>query len=78
MNRVEYLPKFYNKAEVKAKQVELNEAINELLASGKLTEKEAVEVSDVDITLCADTYSRNYQIKYVNELIKFVEIRREG
>lgn len=76
MKAIELLPKFYDRKDIKAKNVEMQSAITELLKSGLLSEKEAEELQIFDITICADSYSRNYEIRRVNELIEFVECRR--
>ena len=76
MKTIELLPKFYERKDIKAKNIEMQSAITELLKSGLLSEKETKELQIFDITICADSYSRNYEIRRVNELIEFVECRR--
>lgn len=76
MKAIELLPKFYDRKDIKAKNAEMQSAITELLKSGLLSKKETEEVQIFDITICADSYSRNYEIRRVNELIEFVECRR--
>lgn len=75
MKTITYLPKFYDKADVKAKQVEIEEVKKELLATGCLNKAEIEFLKDANITLYGDAYSRNYIIQKVNELIKFVNYR---
>lgn len=77
MKAIELLPKYYDRKDVKTKNVEMQSAITELLKSGLLSEKETKELQIFDITICADSYSRNYEIRRVNELIKFVECRKD-
>ena len=76
MKTIELLPKFYERKDIKAKNVEMQSAITELLKSGLLSESEAEEIKEFNLTNCADAYSRNYEIRRVNELIDFVECRR--
>ena len=75
MNKIEYLPKFYNSSETKEKQKELDELRKELISTGKLTQKEIEMIQDFDITLCADTYSRNYELHKINDLVDFIKLR---
>ena len=49
MKEIEYLPKFYDRKDIIAKQREVEACIKELLASQKLTRKEIEEISDFDI-----------------------------
>ena len=75
MNKITYLPKFYDRAEVKEKQKQLVELRKELIATGKLTQKEIDKVNDLNITLCGDTFSRNYEIHIINDLVDFIKCR---
>lgn len=75
MTKIEYLPKFYDRAEVKERQKKLVALRKELIATGKLTRNEVETLNDLDITLCADTYSRNYELHKVNDLVDFVKCR---
>lgn len=76
MKAIELLPKFYDRKDIKAKNVEMQSAITELLKSGLLSESEVEEIKEFNLTICADAYSRNYEISRVNEFTKFVECRR--
>lgn len=76
MKRIEYLPKWYDKSDLTVKQQEVEVAIKELLDSGKLTVSEREFLSDVNFKSVKGTYSRNYIITQVNELIKFVSYRK--
>ncbi len=73
--KIEYLPKFYSRADVKEKNKTLKICIKELKATGVLKEKEIDEINDFDLTLCADAYSRNYEIRRVKELQEFANCR---
>lgn len=75
MEKIEYLPKFYNRLEIKEKQKKLVALREELIATGKLTEKELETIKGFDVTMCADTYSRNYELNKINELVDFVKCR---
>lgn len=75
MNKIEYLPKFYDRSEVKSRQKQLVELRKELIATGKLTQNEIEMLQDLNITLCADTYSRNYELHKINDLVDFVKCR---
>lgn len=75
MKKIELLPKFYNKNEIKNRQKELELLRSELVATGKLTNKEIEELNDMNLVLCGDAYSRNYEIKRINELAVFVNCR---
>lgn len=75
MKKIEYLPKWYEKSLLNVKQKEIEIARDELLKTGKLNDKEIEFIKDANIRLCGDTYSRNYIIRQINELIKFVNYR---
>lgn len=75
MKKIDYLPKFYEKEDIKARQKALVELRKELIATGKLNASEIEEINDFDITLCADAFSRNYVINRTNELADFVKYR---
>ena len=75
MKKIDYLPKFYSRSETRAKQKELVELRKELIATGKLTSKEIEMIQDFDITICADTYSRNYELHKINDLVDYVKCR---
>lgn len=76
MKGIEYLPKFYERKDIKAKQTEIEPVIAELLGSGLLKKSEIEELQEFNIMDCADAYSRNYIIRRVNEIAEFVECRR--
>ena len=75
MNKIDYLPKFYDKSEVKSRQKQLVALRKELIATNKLTQKEVEMLNDLNIELCADTFSRNYELHKINDLIGFVQCR---
>lgn len=75
MKKIDYLPKFYNSADVKARQKELVQLRKELIATGKLTQREIEDLNDLNIALCADTYSRNYELHKINDLVDFIRCR---
>jgi cytidylate kinase len=75
MKKIDYLPKFQEREDIKARQKELVELRKELIATGKLNASEIEEINDFDIMLCADGYSRNYIIRRINELVDFVRCR---
>lgn len=75
MKKIEYLPRWYEKSLLSVKHEEIELIKSELLSTGKLTDKEVKFINDVNIKLCGDTYSRNYVIRQINELIKFVNYR---
>ena len=75
MKKIEYLPKWYEKSLLNVKQKEIEIVGDELLKTGKLNNKEIEFIKDANIRLCGDTYSRNYIIRQINELIKFVNYR---
>lgn len=75
LKKIEYLPKWYDKADVKARQKELVQLRKELIATGKLVQKEIDMLNDFDITLCADTYSRNYELHKINDLVDYIKWR---
>lgn len=78
MTNIEYFPKFYSKEEIKEKDKIRKMCINELKASGKLTDTEIEELNDmcnVNFRCCADTYTRNYIIRTIKEMQKIVQYR---
>lgn len=75
MNKIEYLPKLHNRADIKEKQKELVELRKELIATGKLSKREKETIDEFDIVMCADAYSRNYELRILNQLVDFVKCR---
>ena len=75
MNQIGYLPRWYEKSLLNAKQKEIDLARDELIKTGKLNDKEIEFINDADIKMRGDTYSRNYLIRQINEMIKFVDYR---
>jgi len=77
MKQISYLPRWYDKRDIMAKQKELDEAIDELMESGLLNEAIKSELSDLyhQFYLWGDTYSRNQQIRKVNNLILMVNMK---
>ena len=75
LKAIEYLPKWCEKADLKAKQKELDECRKRLLNTSKLTTKEREELAGMEFALCGDRYSRNYLIRRLNEIIRFVNYR---
>lgn len=75
LKMIGYLPKWCEKADLKAKQKELDECRKRLLNTSKLTAKEREEIEGMEFALCGDKYSRNYLIRRLNEIIRFVNYR---
>lgn len=78
MDKIAFLPKFYDRSAIKEKYKELKEAKAFLLQSGKLTSKERDDiVDDIDeFMLIKGTYSRNYVIRKTNTLLEYITYRK--
>lgn len=79
MTNIDYLPKFYNREDIKTKAKEYHKCVEELLSTNKLTINEIEELKQHDFELShmllGDAYSRNYVIRRLKELQKFVSCR---
>lgn len=73
MKKIELLPKFYSNAERNERTAEMKKAIDELLTSDLLSDRVKEKVKEViyNMAIIADTYSRNYEIKKLNNLIDY-------
>jgi len=76
MKRIEYLPRWYEKSDLETKRIEVENTIEELLNSGKLTIGEQAFLKDINFKLIKDRYSKNYTIKRINELVDFMSHRK--
>lgn len=75
LKKINYLPKWYEKKDLNAKQREIETAKTTLINTNKLTKNELSDLEDINILLYKDRYSKNNQIKRINELITFVNCR---
>ena len=77
MTKVELLPKWYGKEERVARSKALKAVATELIATGKMTakEEEFLKEEAMNFMIIGDTFSRNYVIKQVNQLIDFSKCR---
>lgn len=75
MTKIDYLPRFYDRKDVVLRQKKLVELRKELINTGKLNTKEIETINEFNITKCADAYSKNYEIRIINELVDFVKCR---
>lgn len=73
MKKIELLPKFYSNAERNERAAEMKKAIDELLSSDLLSDRVKEKVKEViyNMAIIAGTYSRNYEIKKLNNLIDY-------
>lgn len=77
MEHISYLPKFFDRADLKNKSVELNAARKWLKDQGKLSKKELELLDDVvgGWRLYKGAYSKNNCIREVNMMITFTKSR---
>lgn len=77
IKQLEYLPKFYSREEIKQKHKEIKNKIEELVASGKLfqREEEKLKTYEEEFPLSGDAYTRNYIIREINKIISYVNSR---
>lgn len=77
IKQLEYLPKFYSREETRQKHKEIKNKIDELVASGKLfqREEEKLKTYDEEFPLSGDAYTRNYIIREINKIISYVNSR---
>ena len=77
IKQLEYLPKFYSIADRKQKHEEIKNKIEELVASGKLFQREEgkLKTFEEEFPLSGDAYTRNYIIREINKIISYVNSR---
>lgn len=73
MKKIDLLPKFYSNSERDERTKAMKAAAKEMLNSDLMPEnvKEKVRSVTCDMRIVGDTYSRNYEIKNMNNIIAY-------